>query len=82
MFPSANAGLVVRINVLSVLVPSEEHLAVKPMLLRKYLGQHGHAFLRAVFLVSRNKHDGLALAGTLAALEFEDFLAREGNKGR
>ena len=49
---------------------------MKAVLLGKDLGQHGHAFLGAVFLVARDQDDGLALARALASLELENFLAR------
>ena len=62
LFQAGDVRLDVRINFTGVGIDREEDRASESMPLRQDLGQHRHAFLRAVFLVPGHEDDVLAFA--------------------
>jgi len=63
------ALLVVRIDIALFRVGGKKHGAIKSMTLAQQLGQHGAAFLRAIFFITADKNDFFSIAW--ARLPFE-----------
>ena len=70
---TAQALLVVRIDVFPFLVPREDHRAMKAMVLAEDLAQHGQSFFRTILFVAGHQNDAFAFARSLLAVEDESF---------
>ena len=68
--------LIVGVDVALLRMQREQHGAVKAVMLAQNLGQHGHRFFRAVFLVAGNQHDFLAFARSVLSRELKQFGGR------
>ena len=84
VLPASNPGLVIRVDVLALRIPGKKNLAVKSVLLRKNLGQHGHALLGPVLFVTRYQNDCLSLARAFLARQVQDLMMspKEGKNRR
>ena len=81
MMPSTNSLLVIGVNVFPFGIPRKQDFAFETMLLRQNFSQHRHAFFRAVFFISGDKHNGLTGSGFVITGQMQNIMMPGKNEG-